>query len=145
MLRYRVFLDTSALFSGLWSDAGGARFILKLGEAGLIQILASPEVLAEIEDVLRRKAPEILGELTLVLNRSGVEVIPSPCYDDVQNCELLIDHAADARVIASVWRAEVDFFVTLDRKHFLKNEALMESASFPLGTPGDFLAWFRNQ
>ena len=31
----KVFLDTSALFAAVHSDTGGARLILKLGEAGL--------------------------------------------------------------------------------------------------------------
>ena len=40
--RVRVFLDTSALFAGIWSASGGARMILKLGEADTIQLLISP-------------------------------------------------------------------------------------------------------
>lgn len=59
--RVSVFLDTSALFAGIWSAEGGARMILKLGEAGAIRLLVSPQVLAEAESALRRKAPETCG------------------------------------------------------------------------------------
>ena len=54
-----VFLDTSALFAGIWSATGGGRMILKLGEAGAIRLLVCPQVLDEIESALRRKAPDM--------------------------------------------------------------------------------------
>jgi predicted nucleic acid-binding protein len=75
--KVRVFLDTSALFAGVWSALGGARMILKLGEAGVIQLLISPHVLTEVEGALRRKAPEILDLLRLLLSRSQVEIVPT--------------------------------------------------------------------
>jgi hypothetical protein len=34
-------------------------------------------------------------------------------------------------------------FVTLDRQHLLGNEALADACDFPVGTPGDALAWWR--
>jgi predicted nucleic acid-binding protein len=59
--RTGVFLDTRALFAGIWSSTGGSRMILKLGEAEAIQLLASAQVLQEIENALREKAPGTLG------------------------------------------------------------------------------------
>ena len=53
-----IFLDTSALFSGIWSATGGARMLLKLGEAQAIKLSVCSQVLTEIEGVLRRKAPQ---------------------------------------------------------------------------------------
>ena len=55
-----VFLDTSALFTGIWSATGGGRMILKLGEARVIRLLVGPQVLDEIGGALRRKAPNML-------------------------------------------------------------------------------------
>ena len=52
--RISVFLDTSALFAGIWSSEGGARMILRLGETRAIRLLVSPQVLDEIEGALRR-------------------------------------------------------------------------------------------
>ena len=116
--KVRVFLDTSALFAGIWSATGGARMILRLGEAGAIRLFASPHVLGEIEKALRRKVPDALGSLALLLDRSGVEIAPS---------------------------AEADYFVTLDKEHFLGDSGLREAVPFPVGTPGDFLAFFRGR
>jgi len=140
-----VFLDTSALFAGIWSAEGGSRMILKLGEAGAIQLLVGPQVLDEIESALRRKAPDVLGLLALLLDRSRVEVVPSPMPEAVQDSQALTGHPGDAQVLAAAWAAGADYFVTLDRQHFLDNPSLRDAVPFPVGTPGDFLAWYRRQ
>jgi len=99
----------------------------------------------EIERALRRKAPETLGLLALLLDRSGVEVVPSPPPRVVQDSQALISHPGDAQMLAAAWAAGADYFVTLDRKHFLDNQTLKDNVPFPIGTPGDFLAWYRGQ
>jgi len=140
-----VFLDTSALFAGIWSATGGGRMILKLGEAEAIRLLVSPQVLDEIESALRRKAPDMLGLLALLLDRSRVEVVPSPMPETVQDSQALTGHPGDAQVLAAAWEAGANYLVTLDRKHFLDNPALRDTVPFPVGTPGDFLAWYRRR
>jgi predicted nucleic acid-binding protein len=144
-VRFSVFLDTSALFAGIWSAEGGARMILQLAEVEAIRLLVSSQVLDEIERALRRKAPETLGLLALLLDRSGVEVMPPPTPKAVQDSQTLTDHPGDVQILAAAWAARVDYFVTLDRKHFLDNQALRDAVPFPIGTPGDFLAWYREQ
>ena len=99
--RTGVFLDTRALFAGIWSSTGGSRMILKLGEAEAIQLLASAQVLQEIENALREKAPGTLGYLALLLERSRVEIVPPPGEDVVKSCGHLDQHLGDIQVIAS--------------------------------------------
>lgn len=141
----RAYLDSSALFSGLWSAEGGARMILKLGEAEAVQIMISSQVLTEVEGALRKKAPGTLGALALILERSNAQILPNPSKELIKVCEKLVDHPGDARVLASVWDVEIDFFVTLDRKHIIENQALKKGAPFLIGTRGDFLDWFRGR
>lgn len=140
-----VFLDTSALFTGIWSSTGGARLILKLGESGVIKLLVSGQVLKEIERVLRRKSPENLGYLALLLDRSRIDIAPEPSEDILKSCADIVPHKGDAQVIGSAWECEADYFVTLDRKHFLDNHLLKEKIPFQIGTPGDFLTWYRGR
>ena len=45
----RIFLDTSAIFAGIWSSDGGGRMILKLGEAGALQLITSRDLISELE------------------------------------------------------------------------------------------------
>jgi predicted nucleic acid-binding protein len=119
--------------------------ILKVGEAGAILPLTCSEVIRELESAFKRKAPEALGDLALLLDRSGLDITPSPVKSRVDQCLKLIDHIGDAKILASAWSAEVDYFVTLDRKHFIQNERLLKETPFLIGTPGDFLEWFRQQ
>lgn len=141
----KVFLDTSALFAGIWSTEGGARLILKLGTAGAIQLLVSRQVLEEIEAVFRRKKPALLGALALVLDQAHIQATLLPEETLLQRSQALINHAGDANILAAAWTAQVDYLVTLDRKHFLENRVVQEEAPFPIGTPGDFIAWYRRQ
>lgn len=143
--RVKVFLDTSALFAGVWSREGGGRMVLKLGEAGVVRLLASPQVIGELERALRRKAPQTLGALALILERSGVEITDTPLPEVVQDALNLIDHLGDARILAAAVTSRADYFITLDKAHFLENPAAIEEAPFPIGTPGDFLTWFRER
>lgn len=143
--RVSVFLDTSALFASIWSVEEGARMILKPGEAGAIHLLVCSQVLAEAESALRRKAPDALRLLALLLDRSQAEVVSSPAAEAVRSSQALTDHPGEAQVLAAAWEAGVDYFVTLDREHFLDNPGLRSAVPFPISTPGDFLAWYRGQ
>jgi predicted nucleic acid-binding protein len=74
--RIKVFLDTSALFSAVHSETGGARLILKLGEAGAVELWTGPWVLREAEAVLERKSPSSKPYFALLLDRSHFQVGP---------------------------------------------------------------------
>ena len=143
--RPNVFLDTSALFAGIWSDEGGARVLLRMGEAGAIVLLVSPQVLAELERTLSRKAPDALPLAALIVDRTGAQVVPQADASHLPLASGLVSHPGDAAVLAAAWQASADFFVTLDRKHFLENPKLAQAVPFHVGTPGDALAWIRGR
>jgi predicted nucleic acid-binding protein len=134
-----VFLDTS------WSDEGGGRMNLRLGEAGAVKILLSPQVLAEIERASRRKGPGALPLLAVLLDRARVEVGPEPAGEIIRSCRALVSHPADAAILAGAVAGGADYFVTLDRQHFLDNPRLQGAVPFEVGTPGDFLVWLRGR
>lgn len=140
-----LFLDTSALFAAIWSTTGGGRMILKLGEAKAVQLWVSSQVLSELENVLRRKAAKALGNLTLVLNRSGVRIVPPPEPEFLELSQDILSYQPDAQVLAAAWSAGCDYFVTLDRKHFLDDQQIIQTVPFLMGTPGDFLDWYRSK
>lgn len=140
-----IFLDTSALFAGIWSPTGGARVLLKLGEAGVIRLLVSSQVLNEIDNVLHRKSPELLGALALILNQSQITIATMIAAEHMTICQTLISYPADAAIVAAAWSANVNYFVTLDRQHILDNPPLHTAVPFPIGTPGDCLTWYRSR
>jgi len=140
----RVFLDTSVLFAAAHSETGGARLILKLGEAGAVSLWVGPSVLKEAEGVLDRKSPRSKGYFALLLDRSGVQVGGEPDETTLHQARSLIDYVPDAQVVAEALKLGVDYFVSFDRKHLVENP-LAGELPFPIGTAGDFLAWYRKR
>jgi predicted nucleic acid-binding protein len=139
----RVFLDASTLFAAVFSATGAARMILRLAESGVIELVASSQVIAEVEGALRRKAPEVLGHLALLLDRARCQVAINPTLEQVKAWQSIISYLPDAAVLAAAVATRANYLVTLDRQHFLHNSLLMANPPLPIGTPGDFLAWFR--
>ena len=92
-----------------------------------------------------RKAPAALPLVAVLLDRVRVDIVAAPDQSHLRLAGNLTDHPGDAAVLAAAWQASPDFFVTLDRQHFLENRRLMESAPFPIGTPGDALIWIRRR
>lgn len=138
----QVFLDTSALFAAVLSATGGARQLLKLGEAGVLTLWVGPTVLAELDAVLARKSPGSRGALALLLDRAGVRVGPAPAPEMQARARALVPYPPDAAVVAEALAARVDYLVSLDRQHLVNNPQLVV-LPFLTGTPGDCLAWLR--
>jgi len=119
--------------------------LLRLGEAGAIELLLSPQVLAELQAALARNAPEALPLAAVLLDRSAAIVVTPPDQDHLGLAGALIAHPGDAAVVAAARQASSDFLVTLDRQHFLDNSELTAGVPFAIGTPEDALAWIRMQ
>lgn len=119
--------------------------LLKLGEARAVNLCVSSQVLTEIEGALRRKSPQHLGVLAFILDRSRIQVQPSASAEQFALCQAIINYVPDATVLAAAWQADIDYFVTLDRQHFLGNTQLYHDAPFTIGTPGDCLTWYRDK
>jgi predicted nucleic acid-binding protein len=142
--KLRIYLDTSALFAGIWSESGGARLILRLGEAGAVQIVISQQVLNELDDTLRRKAAHLLPSLALLLDRVQAEVAGPGSAEQTSACLGLSGHPGEARILADAWQAGVTYLVSLNQKHPLNHPEFASSLPFEIGTPGDFLQKFRD-
>jgi len=138
----RVFLDTSVLFAAVLSDTGGSRLILKLGEAGAVQLWVGPRVLQEADAVLARKAPGSKALFALLLDRGQVSVGPEPDDTALAQAKTVIDYPPDAHILGEALAVDADYLVSLDRKHLAGNPQVL-GLPFPVGSPGDFLAWYR--
>jgi predicted nucleic acid-binding protein len=140
----RVFLDTSVLFAAVWSESGGSRLILKLGEAGAVALWVGPTVLREAEAVLSRKSPESRPHMALLLDRAQVQVGPEAGEENLAQALSAVDYPPDAQVLAEAVEVGVNYFVSLDQKHLVGNPRT-KSLPVAVGTPGDFLDWYRQR
>jgi predicted nucleic acid-binding protein len=140
----RVFLDTSALLAGLASPWGAGNAILALAEAGLLTLVVSEQVLVEAERNLQEKLPKAVPEYERFLKACPLERISDPATGDVAKARGMI-HAKDASILAAAKNSQVDYLVTLNRKHFLDDPEVALTSGLRIGAPGDFLAWLREQ
>jgi predicted nucleic acid-binding protein len=143
-LRPRVFLDTSALLAGLASTTGASGKILALGEAGILTLVVSEQVLVEAERNLQDKLPNAIPEYERFLNACPLESIPDPSTGDVGKVKDII-HPKDASILAAAKNAQVDYLVTLNRKHFLDDPRVARTSGLRIGAPDDLLDWLREQ
>jgi predicted nucleic acid-binding protein len=140
----RVFLDTSVLFAAVLSETGAARLVLKLGEAGAVRLWVGPQVLREADGVLSRKAPDSKALFALLLDRARVALGPPSDEATLARARTVVDYLPDAHVVAEALAAHADYLVSLDRAHLVGNPRGTE-LPFTIGTPGDFLTWFRER
>ena len=139
----KVFFDSSALFAGVISSTGAARILLVMSENGDIDLIISDQVITETERSLKRKAPQGLPEYQKVLKDAGIKVIRNPSIDEVkENLHLIIDKD-DVPILLAAIKEKVDYLATHNRKHFLDDPKVADRAGFKIGTPGDVLAWIR--
>jgi len=138
-----LFLDTSAVMAGVWSEEGGSRELLRGGSAGVVRVVVSERVTVELERVLREKKPELLADMTLLLDRAEVEVSPDPDPDTLPPYLDDLAYPGDREIAGAALEQEVDYFVTYDRTDLLENDRLKDTYPIPIGTAGDSLEWLR--
>jgi predicted nucleic acid-binding protein len=138
----RVFLDTSVLFAAVWSERGGSRLILKLGEAGAVSLWVGPWVLREADAVLQSKSERSRPLLALLLDRGQVQVGREAGTEALAQALSVVDYVPDAQVLAEALEIGVEYLVSLDRKHLVGNPRTGD-LPFAVGTPGEFLEWYR--
>ena len=139
--RWRVFMDTSALIAGHVSASGAAREVLRLAEAGVIEMILSRQVLAEADRTLAAKLPSLLDDYHLLLRQLDPTIVEDPDADSIREASRVID-AKDAPILAAARIAHVDYLVTWNTRHF-QTKAARSWVAFPIFTPGEFLHAFR--
>ena len=139
----RIFLDTSVVFSAVLSPTGGARKLFHLAEAGLLRLIVGPTVLREADEVVRRKVPASLSLLAQLLDAGRVETSSASAPEQLELAQRFVEYAPDAHVLLEAICAEVDWFVTHDKEHFLSAKQEIK-LSFEIGTPGDLLQKFKD-
>ena len=138
-------LDSSALMAGIVSAKGASRVLLLLAESDTIGVTISEQVLTETERTIARKVPKALRDLRQAILASKARIVRDPSPEDVAVHQNLISHAADVPIVLAAMQANVEYLVTLNRKHFIDDPGVALQAGLKIGTPGDALSWVREQ
>lgn len=143
MPKFNVFLDSSALIAGAISEAGAAHVLLNLGESGDIVLTVCELVIWESERALAKKAPGNLNDLRSLIKSAKLRIVENPTRKEVQANLYLISDPNDVPILLAAMKAKVDYLATHNRRHFLDDPDVSERSGIKIGTPGDVLAWLR--
>lgn len=139
--RWRVFLDTNVVISGLLSRTGASAAILDLSEAEEIMAVVSRQVLVEADRVFTAKFPQLLERYRKFIKNLGPLLADDPSMREVEASKKIID-ATDAPILAAAKREGVNYLVTLNTRHF-HTEKVRAFLSCPILTPSEFIVAFR--
>jgi len=140
--KYRVFLDTNILFSGIYSADGAPGSILDECVRGKLDIVISRMVLDEVVRVFKEKLPRAIPLLTEFLLGSQPEVVPDPELQEIERWTKYL-RVGNASILSAAVTAEPDFFITGDN-HFLENPYLKDLVTFGILTPAQFVKILRD-
>jgi predicted nucleic acid-binding protein len=118
--------------------------ILAVADAQLITLVVSEQVLVEAERNLQEKLPKAIPQYRRFLATCPLEKASSPSVADVAIAKEII-HPKDAPILMAAMNAQVDYLVTLNRKHFLDDPEVARTSGLRIGAPDDFVAWLRRQ
>ena len=143
MEKVNIFLDSSALVAGILSTTGAAHALLMFGEDESVLLTVSKWVVIESEETISRKSPRNIEALQNSLVTSNFRIVPDPSDDEIHANLYLIDDPDDVPILLAAMKAKVDYLATHDRKHFLDDPKVAERSGLKIGTPGDVIAWIR--
>ena len=138
--KIKVFIDTSVLIAGVASVAGASAAVLDLCEAEIIQMVISRQVLIEADRNFCAQLPNLVSQFRQFIRKLAPIMVEDPPGTAVERAATLID-PKDAAILAAGIEAEVDYLITLDKKHFLKQKA-RRNIPIEVCTPADFLKIF---
>ena len=139
----KLFFDSSALIAGVLSRTGAACVLMLFSEQGKLDLFISEHVIEECERSLARKAPAALPAFRTALKDIQPKIVTALTIEEIQASLYMISDPTDAPILAAAIKAKVDFLVTHNRRHFLDDPKVAEKSGLKIGTPGDALAWIR--
>lgn len=138
----KIFFDSSVIISAIISKEGASRQILTFCEGHIMEGWISQLVKEEISRNIKRKLPELQNELDNILKISRfkiIEKIPPKLLAKTKNW---IKDKNDAHILAAAKLADVNVLLTLDIRHFIKDQEVAKKSNLQILTPGEFLKGF---
>ena len=103
-------------------------------------MVISGQVLVEADRNFSAKLPNLVTQFRQFIQDLAPLLLDDPPSAAVKKASGLVGRK-DAAILAAAIEAEVDYLITLDKKHFLK-EKIQPNVSMEICTPAEFLRHF---
>lgn len=138
--KIKVFIDTNVLIAGVHSVTGASATILDLCEAQVLQMVVSRQVLIEADRNFAAKFPQWVGRFRQFMHNLAPLMVEDPTPESMEKAATIVDRK-DAPILAAAQNANVDFLITLDKRHFL-NPKTRQKVMLQVASPIEFLQSF---
>jgi len=138
--KIKVFIDTNVLIAGVHSVTGASATVLDLCEARVLQMVVSRQVLVEADRNFAAKFPQLIGRFRQFMHNLAPLMVEDPTPESMEKAATLVDRK-DAPILAAAQNANVDFLITLDKRHFL-NPKTRQKVMLKVVSPIEFLQSF---
>jgi putative PIN family toxin of toxin-antitoxin system len=138
--KIKVFIDTNILVAGVNSVTGASATILDLCEAQVLQMVVSRQVLIEADRNFAAKFPRLIGRFRQLMHNLSPLMVEDATPESMEKAATIVDRK-DAPILAAAQNANVDFLITLDKRHFL-NPKTRQKIMLKVVSPIEFLQSF---
>ena len=106
-MKPNLFWDSSGLIAAVMSPSENSpgRRLLRLGEAGAVDMRVSREVLSDCDRVLRRINADRLRQFAVLLHQANIATTLDPNRETIELCLEMTGYEPDARVLAAAGTA----------------------------------------
>ena len=139
----RAFIDASVLMAACLSSTGASREIILQAIRGNASLVISELVLQETERNLIDKAPEALPAFHQFLDAVSFEFARPTKQEVLQTAAYIA--LKDTPIVAAAKRAQVDYLVSLDRRHLVGLPEVAQKSGLKIVLPNQFLEEIRKQ
>ena len=137
--KYKIFLDSNVLLSGLFSDKGAPRIILDLLTLGLpiLKGATGKYNLMEVERNLKKKMPQALPVYQAYLPKLRLEIVSLPSKETIMSMAGAIAEK-DIPVMVSAIECGAQYLITGDKKDFARLKDINEY-DLEIAGPSEFI------
>lgn len=137
----RLFLDSSVLFSAVWSVTGGSSKIISWASERKIEAVVSKNVVAEVERNVGDKLSEAYWpRLENLLSFLEIDRTTTDNHEFEKAKDVIIPK--DAVILADAKRCKVDILVTLDKRDMLQPKVYKFMHPIKIMTPKEVIEAF---
>lgn len=138
--RIKVFIDTNVLIAGVSSVTGASATILDLCETRVLQMVVSRQILIEADRNFGAKFPQLVDRFRQLMHNLAPLMFEDPTVESMEKAAAIVNRK-DAPILAAAQKADVDFLITLDKRHFL-NPKTRQKTMLKVVSPIEFLQSF---